>query len=230
MKVTTDACLFGAWVARTLAGENALGNNDSSGGQQKFLDVGTGSGLLALMVAQKTNALIDAIEIDEAAAQQAADNCRASPYSDRLAVLHNDLLQWKPAGRYDVIFSNPPFYQKDLRSASSAKNKAHHDEGLRLAELVSFIEAHLADEGRFFLLLPVKREAEAELLLLNAGLFLQKKRRVQQTSQHPPFRVMLQGGKKKAQTVPVQQVIIKNENGQYTPDFVALLHPYYLHL
>jgi tRNA1Val (adenine37-N6)-methyltransferase len=174
--------------------------------------------------------LIDAIEIDKQAASQAAENIAASAWSNRINVIPQDLLHWIPGKQLDVIFSNPPFYQNDLKSSNGAKNKAHHDEGLLLPQLLQFVQTHLTIDGSFFLLLPAKREKESEMLLHKVGLILQQKVMVQQTLNHSPFRMMIQGGRKKCESKATQSISIKDEKDEYTPAFTALLKDYYLHL
>lgn len=222
MKVTTDACLFGAWVASALQG---LPNTPD-----RLLDVGTGTGLLSLMVAQKTRGFIDAVEIDPAAAEQAQENCSASPWKDRISVVPGDVLNRNTGTKYDVILSNPPFYENELRSSHRGKNMAHHDEGLKLGDLFRFIKKQLADDGIFFLLLPAKRDSELEERFSANQLFLQQKIYVQQTPKHQPFRMMIQGSLQKATAVSETIISIKNEQDSYTPEFIDLLHDYYLYL
>jgi tRNA1Val (adenine37-N6)-methyltransferase len=231
MKVTTDACLFGAWAAEAVANKSMATGNEQGGDKSvHLLDIGAGTGLLSLVTAQKINAWIDAVEIDAAAAEQAKENISASPWKGRITVLHQDLLQWQTEKRYDIILSNPPFYKNDLKAQRAEKNLAHHDAGLPLPALLTFIKMHLKKDGLFFLLLPAKREKETDLLLRQAGLFLQQKVRVQQTPNHPPFRVMIRGGCHKGDGVEEPVVIIRNEAGEYMPAFVSLLKEYYLYL
>lgn len=231
MKVTTDACLFGAWIAETTGNQQSAINNEQTGNKHlHLLDIGTGTGLLSLMVAQKTEGLIDAIEIDAAAAEQAGENIAASPWKEKFSVIQQDLLHWRPGKKYRVIFSNPPFYQNELKSEKAVKNLAHHDAGLTLQALLQFIHSHLDDNGHFFLLLPAKREAEIERLLEKESLHLQRKVFVQQTLKHPPIRVMIQGRRKKVSQQDDATIIIKNEIGDYTEKFTALLQDYYLYL
>lgn len=224
MKVTTDACLFGAWVAETIDSLQPFTQN------LKLLDIGTGTGLLSLMVAQKTTADITTVEIEESAAGQAAENVNASPWQERIEIVHADVLQWQTGEKFACIFSNPPFYEKELRSDKEAKNMAHHDKGLRLTELFSFIRSHLLEEGSFFLLLPAKREAEVTALLSSNDLWLSGIVYVQQTLKHRPFRLMIQGHRKRVGDVKTGTVTIRNDEGAYTPAFVSLLKDYYLYL
>jgi len=224
MKVTTDACLFGAWIAETLSTRLTKTND------KRFLDIGCGTGLLSLMVAQKNNAVIDAIEIEPAAAGQARENIAASLWKDQIMVIETDVLQWQSSRRYDCIFSNPPFYENDLRSVKAENNLAHHSENLKLQPLLSYINQHLANDGTFFLLLPAKREREIILLLQEEKLLVQQKVLVQQTLEHPPIRVMIQGCRIKTEECREYNVSVKKGSGEYTAAFVALLKDYYLYL
>jgi len=123
MKVTTDACLFGSLLPTSSRG----------GGIRNVLDIGTGTGLLSLMYAQKNhNARIDAIEIDEDAYQQAKENITASPWADRIEIFRGDAKEFNFPIQYDIIISNPPFYEKELMSDDAKKNIASHNEGLLL--------------------------------------------------------------------------------------------------
>src|SRR4051812_345426 len=107
MKVTTDACLFGAWLAACWKKmESDVGRNAN------MLDIGTGTGLLSLMIAQRCIAMIDAIEIDKEAAAQAAENVKSSPWSNNIHVICDDVKRYLFERKYELIFSNPPFYEK----------------------------------------------------------------------------------------------------------------------
>lgn len=223
MKVTTDTCLFGAWVAAKIS------DRQQANGNRRLLDVGAGTGLLSLIVAQKCEGRIDAIEIDRNCAEQAIENIAASPFNEKIKVVQADVLQWQPAAKYDCIFSNPPFYEKEIASLLAAKNVAHHGEGLKLAELLQFIKTHLVDNGHFFLLLPAKREKELNALLKKAGIFIQQKALVQQTPKHPAFRLMIHGRCEKVNQERDEIISIKNENNDYTPAFISLLKDYYLY-
>jgi tRNA1Val (adenine37-N6)-methyltransferase len=222
MKVTTDACLFGAWCAAEIAAIQPP--------PRQLLDAGTGTGLLSLLVAQKNTVLIDAVEIEAEAAQQAAQNIGASPWKESITVINSDVLDLPPQKKYDCIISNPPFYEADLRSPQAAKNKAHHDTALTLSKLFSFIAQQLLPNGSFFLLLPYKRVREWEKDLKEHGLFCIKKTEVIQSVRHQqPFRVMLRGAATEAEPA-TERLVIRDETEQYTPAFAALLRDYYLYL
>ena len=220
MKVTTDGCLFGAWVAEEIKNlEFRI---------QNALDIGCGTGLLSLMLAQKNDCTIDAVEIDKDAAAQAIENIAASPWKSRISVIHADVLQWDTGKKYDCIISNPPFYETELKSPKAPRNVAHHDEGLKLSELLLYIKKYLTEDGFFYLLLPKKREGELNRLLSDQDFHLHKKLYVKQTTGHTSFRLMVKAAHKEAQLV-VEEISVKNGN-EYTPGFVALLKDYYLHL
>lgn len=224
MKVTTDACLFGAWVAETIGNRQVATNN------WQMLDIGAGTGLLSLLIAQKIRGTIDAIEIDPLAAQQAGENVAASPWKENISIHNRDVLQWQSAKKYDCIVSNPPFYENELKSVKAAKNTAHHDTGLKLNDLLSFIAKHLSHDGRFFLLLPVKRSNELVELLQKNKLSVHQKCWVQQSPAHQPFRLMLEGGMKETGNINEERIAIRDEKNHYTPEFTALLKSYYLYL
>ena len=218
MKVCTDACLFGALVA------------DCTPPIANCLDIGTGTGLLSLMIAQKDPlAKIDAVEIDEAAAGQARQNFASSPWAERLTVFNCDILNFETGKKYDCIISNPPFFEDDLKSPNQTKNQAKHDTSLSLTDLLKVVGTQLTEEGSFAVLLPYHRVnyfiEEAE----RSGLHLNRKILVKQTTRHDLFRGILFFGKIKK---PLQntQIIIKDHEGKYTAAFTAALKDYYLYL
>ena len=118
MKVTTDGCLFGAWVAERVRSRESIGRHrlaDGDAGAGSILDVGTGTGLLSLIIAQQCSADITAVEIDKDAFQQASENIASSPWTDRIKIFHADARAFEFPGQYDVIISNPPFYENELK-------------------------------------------------------------------------------------------------------------------
>jgi tRNA1Val (adenine37-N6)-methyltransferase len=224
MKVTTDACLFGAWVADRVRSRES--------GVQSILDIGTGTGLLSLMLEQKLKANIDAIEMDEAAAEQAIENIETSPWKDRITIINDDARNYSFTKKYNCIISNPPFYANELKSENTKKNIAHHNEGLLLPELLSIIKNNLEEDGMFYLLLPYKRNTEIKELLLQHEFALSQMMLVRQTVNHDYFRIMLVGKLKTNESVEtmIDEISIKDEKEQYTKEFTKLLKDYYLHL
>ena len=227
MKVTTDACLFGAWIAKK-------DNSDPDSYREKdknVLDIGTGTGLLSLMYAQENSgSIIDAIEIDKESYKQAKENVAASPWSNRVNVLEGDVKTFSFTKKYDLIISNPPFYEKELKSADQRKNIALHDEALSLEELLTIIEKNSSPEGIFSLLLPYKRMEEIKKILEEWHIL--QITLVRQSTRHDYFRIMLTGEVKKenAGETMIDEIAIWNDNQQYTPEFTELLKDYYLYL
>lgn len=219
MKVTTDACLFGAWVA------NKIENDKST---KNILDIGSGSGLLSLMLAQRTVATIDGIELQQADYLQSLQNVSLSPWKERVNIIHADATNYAFTKKYNVIISNPPFYENDLRSDKSSKNIAHHDEGLTLKDLINIITKQLSENGEFYLLLPAKREDEILKAISNSSLYLNQMTYVNQTEKHPAFRIMIKAGWFAKPEQP-EKIIIK-ENDNYSALFMQLLRDYYLYI
>jgi tRNA1Val (adenine37-N6)-methyltransferase len=224
MKVTTDSCLFGAWVAQTLA----------SAGRSRLslLDIGTGTGLLSLMIAQKNQAAhIEAIEIDSAACDQAAQNIASAPFPKDVSTRNEDILKDSSHSIYDIIVSNPPFYENELKSPDAFRNVAHHGELLSLAALLQVIQQRLHPEGgQFFLLLPYKRKNEFMRLAADQGLPVSTLINVRQTTNHGFFRLMIHGCLGLNSEPGEEELAIRNHNNEYTPAFAELLREYYLYL
>lgn len=222
MKVTTDSCLFGAWTAFQCRDAMA----------PKVLDIGTGTGLLSLMFSQQINCDIDAIEIEQNAFEQAAGNFNASPWNSNIRAIHADARSFVFERPYDIIISNPPFYENDLLSADSSKNKAHHDESLLLEELMTIIKTNLVHKGRFFIMLPSRRAQQIENICNEAALAITYKTMVRQSTRHDPFRIMLMGAHSSGNNeAPVaDEIAVKDNADNYTPVFQQYLRDYYLYL
>lgn len=220
MKVTTDGCFFGAWVASQVAGKH----------WETALDIGTGTGLLSLMVAQQNKVPIHAIEIDHEAAQQAAENIAASAWSGQVSIIRGDFLQHPFSRQYPLIFSNPPFYEAELASAHDGRNKAHHAGGLLLKDLFAKSYELLTDDGSAFFLLPAKREKEIVQLLAAYSWNIVKLVRVHQSPKHPPFRLLVQLCKLPVPETDTSSLLVCLEGKNYSTEFIALLKDYYLYL
>lgn len=220
MKVCTDACLFGAWVAARVVPKLIPG--------QPFLDIGTGTGLLSLMLAQQSSQQIDAVEIEENAWMQAMANTASSPWPERIKVHRANILYYRPAGNYGLILSNPPFFANDLKAGGSSRNLARHEDSIQLESLFRLTFPWLSNEGYWAILVPAHRAAIAIESACREGLFLLQETRVRQTSEHDAFRSMLLFGRNKA-ALENDEIIIRPE-GKYSQEFIELLQPYYLHL
>ena len=222
MKITTDSCVFGAWAADRINHSELIINN--------FLDIGTGSGLLSLMVAQKNKLRIDSVEIDKEAAGQAKENIAASPWHEFIKVHHLNILSMNVPLKYDVIVCNPPFYENELASDQPQKNIAHHSEELTIGQVLKFISVNLAENGLFFLLIPYKRDEEIKLLMQQNALYPLEFVILKQSVKHAPFRIIIKGTNKKSEIFNTQTLSIWDEKQKYTEDFVKLMKDYYLYL
>lgn len=220
MKVCTDACLFGAFVADRFQRTNT---------KFRVLDIGSGTGLLSLMFAQKnTTAEIDAVEIDRSAAEQSKENFRNSPWKERLHIHHQPIQEFG-INTYDLIISNPPFYENDLKSENQKRNLALHSSALGLDDLLDVIQKHLSANGKFAVLLPYHRSANFVNHALLKDFFLEEEVSVKQTSKHPYFRSMLLFGRNKLQARH-SDICIKEKNDDYSDEFKELLNDFYLKL
>jgi len=221
MKVCKDSCVFGAWIAKKIESKIIS--------PKKILDIGTGSGLLSLMLAQKASANIDAVEINNNAFNQANENFNASPWNERLQAFHADIKKWKSGTTYDLIISNPPFFENDLKPDEIDKNIARHDEGLKLIDLIQSIKQHINSNGYFAILLPFHRVQYFENLAEENNFYLLNKLLIRQTPKHEYFRGILFFSLQKKNPI-INEMTIKNEAGNYTEEFSELLKDYYLAL
>lgn len=221
MKVCTDACLLGAYTANRIY-ERPLP-------LQQILDIGTGTGLLSLMLAQKSNAQVDAVELNAAAASQAKENFIQSPWAERIQLYNGSIQQFVTFKKYDLIISNPPFFENDLKSTNEEKNNAKHDSGLTLQELVKAIKEHLYPAGFASVLLPYHRTAYFKEIAGNEGLFVNQVLLIKQSPSHSFFRSIILLSNKKT-ICQENELIIHNEQREYSPQFTALLKDYYLKL
>lgn len=218
MKVCTDACVLGAWADATGAG--------------RVLDIGTGTGLLALMVAQQNpEAMIDAVELDEAAVQQARENSAASPFGDRVRILSAAVQDYTADGQYDVILTNPPFFQSDLLSPDAGVNRAHHAQTLSLKDLLSAVSRLLKKSGRWYVLLPVEESRYLQGIAGESDWVAQSHLLLTHQPGRRPFRRLTAYAHASMQPVtnPAEELFIYENDGKtYTSAFRALLKEYYL--
>jgi len=219
MKVCTDACLFGSWLSA----------NTTLSSTQSILDIGTGTGLLSLMMAQHSEALIDAVEIDKAAAEQAKLNFEASPWKERLNLITGDVRKVAFTKKYDLVFSNPPFFANHLKSEDNKRNLALHSEALNLEDLLLVVVNVLIKEGRFAVLLPTHQAKDFEKMATAHALYIDEKVWVKQTAKHPWFRVFLLFSYQPCETVH-SEITIKEDSNNYSKELVELLKDYYLFL
>jgi tRNA1Val (adenine37-N6)-methyltransferase len=217
MKVGTDAMILGAWVEPVQSGN--------------MLDIGTGTGILALMLAQRSGATIDAIEPDPGAFLQAKENFENSSWSRRLNIFNQPLQEFAPDKKYDLIISNPPYFEDNIKAAHESekyKNRKHARSSLSLSytELTTIAAELLSEKGQFFIILPFAEASEYLKLASSAAFHLQKRLDIMSKADQVPIRSILGFGKK--YTEPEQeQFVIYQDNGKYTQAYIDLTRMYY---
>lgn len=221
MKVTTDSCLFGAWVAEQL-------QRDPSTPKQ-ILDIGAGTGLLSLMIAQKFPSIdIAAIEIDQSAAEQASQNINRCSWATKIRVFNTNIKKIEPDRTFDCIVTNPPFYEQDLTGPDQQRNQAHHDATLPFRELIIQLERLLIDNGKFYVMLPAKGIEERIEHLLACGFFIHRQVILHHSEEHPIMRFFLEGNRREPEHRFVERIFIYGSDGNYSSRIQELLREYYL--
>lgn len=225
--VSQDAVLLGAWAK--LPGAGAKG---------QLLDLGTGSGLLALMAAQRApQCQVTALELDPHAAAMAQRNVSASPWEERVQIIEADLQLWQPEQGFDAIVCNPPWFTSGLRAEHSARAQARHQDTLTLAILLKHIAHWLNPGAEASLLLPCEETRFLDELLREFKLTVSRRTLVQTTPGKPPRRELLGIAhsshiphKDTASQCAQQTLLVRDSQNNYTPEFIALTQAFYLKL
>ena len=222
MKIGTDGVLLGAWTP--------LINNPYN-----VLDIGAGTGILSLMLAQRSNAapnnvgIIDAIEIDEDAYEQCVENFEASPWGDKLFCFHAGLDEFvdEPEDEYDLIISNPPFYTDDYKSDNVSRDLARFEDALPFEELIEAAALLLSDNGIFSVIIPYKEEERFVAMCKELDLFPLKITRVKGTPTSEIKRSLLAFCRME-QTPLIDELVIEISRHNYTPEYIELTKDFYL--
>ncbi|MFA9190814.1 methyltransferase [Flavobacterium sp. FZUC8N2.13] len=218
MKVGTDGVLLGAWTP--------VNHNPFS-----ILDIGTGTGVIALMLAQRSNAQqIDALEIDEDAYEQATDNFENSDWNDRLFCFHAGLDEFveEPEDEYNLIVSNPPFYNEDYKSSNEQRDLARFQDAMPFEDLVEAADLLLSENGIFSVIIPFKEESTFLALAKEYELYPIKITRVKGTPTSEIKRSLLAFSRKEIASFPIDVLIIETARHIYTPEYIALTTDFYL--
>ena len=218
MKIGTDGVLLGAWAP--------IDTRPNS-----ILDIGTGTGIIALMLAQRCDAQqIDALEIDENAYEQAVDNFESSPWSDRLFCFHAGLDEFveEPEDEYDLIVSNPPFYVEDYRSDNAQRDLARFQEAMPFEDLVEAAALLLSENGVFAVIIPFKEEEIFLALAKEYELFPIKITRVKGTHETQIVRSLLAFRRYELSVLSADELVIEINRHEYTDDYIALTKEFYL--
>ena len=215
LKVGTDGVLIGAWC-----------NVEDA---RRVLDVGTGCGVIALMIAQRNpSAQIDAIEIDLAASTDARLNFSQSPWRDRLHLVEGDFNQYETAVKYDLIVSNPPFFIDGILPTAQSKTVARHDESLSYGQLIKGASELLAENGRLAFIAPSRYKREITEFAIFNSLNVSGIAEVKSVPSKPVTRHLWELSR---QLSPMQRgtIIIRNADGSYSDQYCALCADFYLH-
>ena len=213
MKVGTDGVLLGAWTDCSSASH--------------ILDIGTGSGLIALMLAQRSGAAIDALDIDEGACRQTEFNVKNSKFKDRIHVIHSDLKDFTPNKKYDLIVSNPPYFSNSLQAPDKQRNLARHNHTLSFEKLIEKSANLLTENGMIALILPSDAGDIIHSCAVNNGLFLSRKTLVSPKLETPPKRVLVEYSK--INKIPeISELYIEKKRHVYSEEFRKLTEEFYL--
>ena len=219
MKIGTDGVLLGAWTS--------LEPEPNS-----ILDIGTGTGLIALMLAQRSAAeLIDALEIDEDSYEQAVENFENSDWGDRLFCYHASFAEFveemQEEQKYDLIVSNPPFYSANYSSGDEKRDQARFAQALPFEELLEGVSLLLSKTGKFSVIIPAAEEEKFLYLAGDLNLFPQHITRVKGTPNSVAKRSLLEMSF--LNTTPVEdEVVIETSRHEYTPEYIELVRDFYL--
>lgn len=224
MKVSTDACAFGAWAGKRIPADT-----------QHILDIGTGTALLSLMIAQSTEATdtaITAIELDQAAAEQARNNVANSPWTDRIQVIQGDVLAHSFPNAFDGIICNPPFYKNDLKPSDTSYLKAHHEHSLTAEQLFERVNQLASTTCWLAILIPPNRSDDYKQLAEQHGWTIEENTTLRHSEKHAPLRQFLWLTKNQGkQSNTTENVLSIHQHEQvYHAAFQQLLQPYYMKL
>jgi tRNA1Val (adenine37-N6)-methyltransferase len=219
MKVTTDGCLFGAWVADQAKGET----------HQRALDIGTGTGLLSLMLAQQLDGRFDAVESNELAFEEAKQNVANSPWSVRISVHLGTIQAFHSEAPFDLIICNPPFFHQNLKGVLPHRNAAIHSDLLSANDLAETIDRQLSSSGLAFVMYPAHEMQVFSEIVLKMGIHPYITLRVKDNPTGEVIRMMC-GFSREEKPMTDQELIIKTASGVYGREFTQLLSPYYLYL
>lgn len=221
MKVGTDGVLLGAWASITNCA--------------KILDVGTGTGLIALMLAQRCNSNhqsfhIDAIEIDADAYRQASVNVNESLYKETITVYHMPFSEYakKRDKTYDLIVSNPPYFTNSLKCPDSKRSTARHNDSLSLNDLLEGCCKLLKSRGKLALILPAEQEKEIEQIAANKNIYFTRKTYVLPIPEALPKRILMEFSLLPSSILQTNKLTIEESRHRYTPEYIELTKDFYL--
>lgn len=213
MKVGTDGVLLGAWAE----------------GGRRILDIGTGTGLIALMMAQRfPSAQVVAIDIDAEACGQARENVLESPFSDRVEVLHSAVQDFHPPHGFDAIVSNPPFFEQSLKNPDARKALARHADFLTFQDLFSCAFRLLDDDGTFSVIIPVEKLEDFSSNAYFSSFYISRKCYIKTTFEKPSKRCLISYRKSLQTTVENSEFYLQEKDGSRSGWYRELTRDFYL--
>jgi len=214
MKVGTDGVLLGAWA--------------EVAGAKSILDIGTGTGLIALMLAQRSNAEIDAIEIEKNAYEQASENVKTSIFSRRINVMHSSLQDFDAQKCYDLIVSNPPYFVQSLKNPAQQKALARHNDTLTQEDLLNFATKQLSAAGRLAVILPVEEGRAMQEKAETYALFCNRLTRVIPRQAANAKRLLMEFSRTERSVSETELQIETDKRHEYSSTFKHLTKDFYL--
>lgn len=217
MRVSTDAVLLGAWVIPN--------------GSTRILDIGTGTGVIALMLAQKSNASILAVDIDKESTEQARLNVAESPFRDMVTVVHTSFQELVKSSdqKFNLIVTNPPYFIDSLKSLNDTRTTARHTDSLSFEDLLNGVKKLLHEKGKFCLILPKNEATLFRQMAESKGLYLSKLLRVRtRAEKDSEKRHLMQFEFKESEFSESTLVIEKDSHRNYTDEYKDLTRDYYL--
>lgn len=212
MKVGTDGVLLGAWAE----------------GGARILDVGSGTGLIALMMAQRfPEAMVDGIDIDEVACEEARENVQASPFADRVGI-HAVRLQDYQGQPYDAIVSNPPFFVGSLKNPDEKRSLARHSDSLPFADLFAGVKRLLKPDGVFSVIVPTEVEERFASEGYMAGFRMVRACSVKTVERKSPKRVLLSFSRERQRGAAREEGVLQTADGQRSEWYAKLTEAFYL--
>lgn len=214
MKVSTDAVLLGA-LAKAKS-------------PKRILDIGTGTGVIALMIAQRfSNANITAVELDSDAASQASENFEGSDFSARLELIHGRVQDYDSSGKFDLVVSNPPYFSNHLPTTNLKRQRALHTDSLSFQDLVEAVERNLSADGEFWVILPPKESAVLEEMLCNKGFQCSTSILIQDNPKLKFHRIVSSFSRHQKER-QIEEIALKNEEGSFSEAYKNLISGYLL--
>lgn len=216
MKVGTDSILLGAWA-------NCYNTKN-------ILDIGTGTGILSLIMAQRCNAEITGIDINQESTLQAVENINNSPWKNRIRIVHSSIQNFNPPSeKFDLIISNPPFFQNSLKAPDKQRAGSRHNETLNPEDLIIAAKKLLTENGNLSVIWPVEQGQKFIEKILNVKLYCNRMTKVKPNPQKNTHRLLLEFSSHNNGLEESELIIENSTRHHYTEEYKKLTRDFYLH-